>query len=318
MSARSTRSERAAAARPRGTPWSTRAAAFAVLGLACACAPAPRPQLAPSHEIERLCFVPPGRAELSSALAVSSEEPLLVSAYEVTRGEWRAWYLQHGELADADSLARVSAWEEATFDWPASFLTLEEARRYAIERGERLLTASEWLRVACGTAGALYPWGSNDVLSVANTLEVGLGQPTPAGTFEQGRSPLEIYDLVGNVFEWVDAPLGAHEPLDWAMGGSYLSLRQPLFDPRGGEQGALHLALDARHRAIDVGLRLCCEARRWLPAHAAELEELPNAQERLHAVGRRWGSAASALLDELSRAEPARPALRWLAEGSRP
>ena len=317
MSARSTRSKRGAAAPQGGAPWSPWAAAFAVLGLACGCEPAREERLAPSHEIERLAFVPPARVELSSALEVGSEVPLLVSAYELTRGEWRVWYLQHGELSDAETLARVSAWDDSSADWPASFLTLEEARRYAAEHGQRLLTASEWLRVACGTAAALYPWGPNDVLSVANTLEVGLKRPTPAGTFEGGRSPLEIYDLVGNVSEWVDAPLGAREPLDWAMGGSFLTLRQPLYDPRGGEQGTLHIALDARHRATDVGVRLCCEAQGWLLAHAVELDALPDAQVRLAAVGRRWGSAASALLDELARAQPAHRSLRWLAEGTR-
>ncbi len=317
MNARSDRPTGGARAPRTGAPWSLRAAAFLVLAGAGACTPSQPEHVAASHAIERLAFVPPGRVELSSALEVASEEPLLVSAFELTRGEWRTWYLEHADQADVDALAHVASWDEATRDWPASFLSLEEAQRYAGEQGMRLLRASEWLRIACGSAAAPYPWGQNDVLSVANTLEFGLRQPTPVGTFEQGRSPLGIYDLVGNVYEWVDAPLEGREPLDWAMGGSFLTLRQPLFDPRGDEQGVLHLALDARHRAIDIGVRLCVNARTWLAAHAAELAHLPAAQARLGAVGARWGPAAVPLLEELGRSSGDAPALRWLLAGAR-
>jgi len=149
-----------------------------------------------------------------------------------------------------------------------------------------------------------------------NTLELGLYQLTPVGTFEQGRAPLGIYDLLGNVWEWVDDPSGKHAPFAWAMGGSYLSLRRPLFAPREDEQSTLHLELDPDGRSIDVGLRLCAEARPWLEAHGSQLSGAPAAERRLGAVGKRWGPAAAALLEELAAAHPGERAFGWLLAGA--
>ena len=260
MSARGTRTTHAAS-RPRtGAPRPAWVAAFCLGAFPAGCEPA-APSAAPeSVPLERFAFVPPARVALSSGLEAASEKPLLVGQFEVTRGEWRAWYLAQ-EQADADARARVEAWDPASFDWPASFLSLLEAREYARGQGMRLLSWSEWLRTACGSAAAPYPWGPNDVASVANTLELGLRVPTPVGTFEQGRTQNEIYDMLGNVWEWVDDAPGPRAPFAWAMGGSYLTLRAPLFPPRADLSETLHLELDAAGRSIDVGLRVCTEAR---------------------------------------------------------
>jgi len=271
----------------------------------------------PSLPVERLSFVPAARVALSSGWWVGNDTALLVSRFEVTRGEWRAWYLARGEGADPEARARVEAWERSSDSWPAASLSLVEARAYAHEQGLRLLGWREWLRVACGSAAALYPWGPNDAASVANTLELGLRLPTSVGTFEQGRAPLGIYDLVGNVWEWVEDSPDRNEPFAWAMGGSYLTLRRPLFDPRGDAQGTLHLALDPDGRSIEVGVRLCAEARPWLEAHGNELSGAPEAERRLTAVGRRWGSAAAPLLEELAAAHPGERAFGWLLGGAR-
>lgn len=308
-----------AGARPLvGTPWSLRSAAFCVAALACACEREAAQAGLASVPVERLAFVPAARVTLSSDLEVGNDVALLVGQFEVTRGEWREWFLAQAGTQEPDARAAVEAWDPATSSWPASFLTLEDARAYARSQGLRLLSASEWLRTACGSAAAPYPWGRNDAASVANTLELGLRQPTPVGTFEQGRSPLEIYDLLGNVWEWVERPEESQALYAWAMGGSYLSLRQPLFDPRADLQGTLRLELDAGSRSNEVGLRVCAEAKPWLEAHAAELSALREGERRLAALGRRWGSAALPLLEELCAAHPSERAFGWLRAGARP
>jgi hypothetical protein len=294
----------------------TGVAAFC-LGALAACEPAATQAALESSAVERLAFVPPARVALSSELEAASEQPLLVAQFELTRGEWRSWYLARVDPVDAEARAQVEAWDASTFAGPAVFLSLEEGREYARAQGLRLLSTAEWLRTACGSAAAPYPWGPNDAASVANTLELGLRQATPVGTFEQGRSPFEIYDLLGNVWEWVDDPPGVHGPFAWAMGGSYLTLRQPLFDPKADELGTLHLELDAGGRSNEVGLRLCAEARPWLEAHAAELASVPSAERRLAAVGKRWGPAAVPLLEELAAAHPGERAFAWLLAGAR-
>ena len=285
----------------------------------CACEPAPPSTALESLPIERLAFVPPARVALLTGLEVGSDRPLLVGQFEVTRSEWRAWYLGRAEPGDPEARAEVESWEVASGTWPASFLSLEEAREFALASGMRLPTSSEWLRIACGSASAPYPWGQNDAASVANTLELGLRQPTPVGTFEQGRSALGIYDLLGNVWEWVDDPPGLHEPFARAMGGSYLTLRQALFDPRAllEKEQTLQLELDAAGRSNEVGVRLVAEARGWLEAHAAACASAPAAHERLAAVGKRWGTSVVPLLEELAAAHPGERAFAWLLEGAR-
>jgi len=301
-----------------GAPRPLGPAAFCILVLG-ACEPAAPHTELESLQIERLAFVPPAHVALSSGLEVGSDRPLLVAQFEVTRAEWRAWYLARSDPGDPEARAEFEGWEPASGSWPASYLSLEEARLFAAARGMRLPSSSEWLRIACGSAAAPYPWGPNDAASVANTLELGLRQPTPVGTFEQGRSPFGIYDLLGNVWEWADDPPGQHEPFAWAIGGSYLTLRQPLFDPRTPleKEKRLHLELDAAGRSNEVGLRLVAEAREWLEAHAAESASAPSAEVRLRAVGKRWGPAAAALLEELAAAHPSERSFGWLLAGAR-
>ncbi len=316
MSARSTRSTRPAVRPQSGAPRPLGVAALCLAALSAGCEPETGAEALPSLPVERMAFVPAAGVELASGLVVGNERALLVSRFELTRGEWRAWYLARADT-DPDARARVESWERGSDSWPATSLSLVEAREYARAQDLRLLSYAEWLRTACGSAAAPYPWGPNDAASVANTLELGLFQPTPVGTFEQGRAPLGIYDLLGNVWEWVDDPPGKHGPFAWAMGGSYLTLRRPLFDPRADLQGTLHLELDPEGRSIEVGVRLCAEARPWLEAHGSELSGAPAAERRLIALGKRWGSAAAPLLEELAAAHPRERAFGWLLAGAR-
>lgn len=136
---------------------------------------------------------------------VSLARSLVIDRYELTRGELLRYF---AEFAPGETpLALSTPWriQAARMDlddeWPA-FLTWHEAVRVAGWRSMRLPTAKEWIHVAVGGRGGDYPWGQ-DQASVANTLEMGVGVPTPVGTFENGRDGrFGCYDLVGNVWEW--------------------------------------------------------------------------------------------------------------------
>jgi len=266
-------------------------------------------------ELERLCFVAPGSSTLFSGGTVEVRAPLLVSVFEITRGEWRA-HAGSGPLDPLLSTAQAS-WPAGSEDLPASFFTLGEAREHARARKMRLPTASEWLYIACGSSASPYPWGTSDVLSVSNSLDLALLEPMPVGSFERGRTPLGAYDLAGNVSEWVEEPLDPGTPLAWAMGGSYLRRKQRLFEPREGLAGIDHVALDERHRALDVGARLVADPREYLLAKETEWTGIPRARLRLVAVGRRFGPAAVPLLEALVRERPQSQPLQWLLEGAR-
>ena len=58
---------------------------------------------------------------------------------------------------------------------------------------------------ARGEGKRRYPWGEEFVVGYANIDgdEDGFRYLAPPGSFESGRSPYGIYDMTGNVGEWV-------------------------------------------------------------------------------------------------------------------
>ncbi|MBK7877861.1 MAG: SUMF1/EgtB/PvdO family nonheme iron enzyme [Planctomycetes bacterium] len=274
------------------------------------------------EELERMAFVPPGEAVLlartGTALVCGNAEPLLVQRFEVTRREFRAWALERASSPELASV--VETWTEDTLDWPASSMTLDEARAYAADRGLRLPTVREWLRIASGTRAQPWPWGQNEISSVANTLALRFDRPTPVGTFEQGRTPFGTYDMLGNVWEWVLEPVDP--PLDpalaWSLGGSFASRQRRLYET--GPDGHLALnvqELDAASRSTDLGVRCVAEAEAWLRLRADELESVSGARERLVRLGARWGSEVAPALERIARGDGAPECVRWLLEGAR-
>ncbi|MFZ4986710.1 MAG: formylglycine-generating enzyme family protein, partial [Blastocatellia bacterium] len=96
---------------------------------------------------------------------------------------------------------------------PAVGVTWHEARAYcnwltasltSLRRAEwivRLPTEPEFEAAARGREGLLYPYGNEYDPRRCNTIDNGIGRPSPVGLFEN-RSPFGIYDLAGNVWEW--------------------------------------------------------------------------------------------------------------------
>ena len=140
---------------------------------------------------------------------------------------------------------------------PVAYVDFEQARAYAAwldgrrRRRVRLPTADEWEVAARGTTpGIPYPWGWADpegraVFAMDATQEVAQFAPNGFG----------LYDLAGNVAEWVDPADAEMAMADaaFAMGGSWAErdpawlwiARRPTF-PR-------------TYRDADVGFRLVKE-----------------------------------------------------------
>jgi len=68
----------------------------------------------------------------------------------------------------------------------------------------RLPREAEWEYAARGTTGWTWPWGNDWDPSLANTSEGGVGEPTAVGMYPGGKSPFEVFDMAGNVWEWCE------------------------------------------------------------------------------------------------------------------
>ncbi len=96
-------------------------------------------------------------------------------------------------------------WHEAVAftRWLNARLGLPEGRL-------RLPSELEWEKAARGVLGRAYPWGDAYQSGLANVDETRvssagkwyLGQTTAVGVYPHGRSPYDVDDLSGNVWEW--------------------------------------------------------------------------------------------------------------------
>lgn len=307
---------------------------------AAACAPAgggERPALG------RLAFVAAGPCQVSGVVDCRTWNALLVDRYEVTRGAWIEAMRSSGSGEFDLPGAFQDDWTEATWRWPASGMDLEQARTFAQRQGMRLPTVTEWMRIGAGTRGQGWPWGVVDQDSAANTLGLGLRRPAPVGSFANGDTNEGVSDMIGNVAEWVEAPLpvytvfgpvvgaparsGAVVPSrasggtrahfeHWAMGGSFNDHRQALhyFGRDGMHFNARDLA--AGHRSNLVGLRCVANAGEYLWEHAEDWSR-DEMHGEVRAVGRAWGLPAVGLLEKLAGRPGAPAGLRWLLAGAR-
>ena len=147
------------------------------------------------------------------------ESDYWIDRYEVTNEEYLAFVEATGypapdyfTVADMVAIARLPVVRVAWLD----------AASYAEWAGKRLPTAEEWERAARGTDGRVHPWGQApaDLSLVREWACIGRKTPadadqadefavyarraSPVGSHPRDLSPAGLYDVAGNVAEWVE------------------------------------------------------------------------------------------------------------------
>ncbi|MDQ3005524.1 MAG: SUMF1/EgtB/PvdO family nonheme iron enzyme, partial [Chloroflexota bacterium] len=106
------------------------------------------------------------------------------------------------------SFTRSIYYDSPQFDnYPVLYVSWNMAKTYCEWRGAQLPTEAQWEKAARGTDVRTYPWGEGISCDKANYWpkdEACIGDTTQVGTYESNVSPYGVYDMAGNVMEWVE------------------------------------------------------------------------------------------------------------------
>ncbi len=164
--------------------------------------------------------------------------------------------------------------------FPQAYISRNEAAAACRASGKALCTEEQWVRACKGTRGTTYPYGNDHRAGSCNDAGksplnhfYGTREGPPAsaygwepmndprlnqlpgtlartGSHRRCAGPLRIYDMVGNLHEWVDDPAGTFR------GGYYLDTR---INGLGCEYRTS--AHNAEYHDYSTGFRCCAKAR---------------------------------------------------------
>lgn len=141
-----------------------------------------------------------------SADALNDESPAhmvmldsyLIDKYEVSNKEYGSFIKENNHPGPA-------YWDDPRLnkpEQPVVGVNWYDAKAYCEYRGKRLPTEAEWEKAARGPKANLYPWG-NDFDPAKVNYGKNHDATMPVDSYPEGASYYGVYNMAGNVFEWV-------------------------------------------------------------------------------------------------------------------
>jgi len=276
------------------------AAAFDAASIRCAWrALATRMALVPGGEVTLHCD---GGTETAGGLEIATlrrdmvcAESTYMDRYCVTNGEFEKFVAAGGydnpELWPPEVLPNVLQFVDSTGhcgpqhwvggqpaedqrDHPVVGVCWYEASAYAIWTGKRLPTTAQWQRAGIWSLREgdgnepRYPWGNAYDPTKANLWKIGQTGTAPVTAYATGSTPNGVNQLIGNVWEWVDAQFFPESDGDVEVSLSHMmaEIRGGAFDTYFHSQATCQFrsGLPLLQRSRNVGFR-CCLATDCLP-----------------------------------------------------
>lgn len=130
-------------------------------------------------------------------------EEFYLDKYEITNAQYK-------EFVEATERSLPRDWEGGTYaegkaDHPVVYVSWEDADAYCKWVGKRLPTEIEWEKAARGTDARIWPWGDTFDVTKCNVESWEGSGSREVGSYPDGVSPYNVYDMAGNVWEWTDS-----------------------------------------------------------------------------------------------------------------
>ncbi|MCL4691808.1 MAG: SUMF1/EgtB/PvdO family nonheme iron enzyme [Candidatus Hydrogenedentes bacterium] len=125
-------------------------------------------------------------------------EPFYIDAYPVTNAQFE-------EFLRATGRPNPKLWGIPDYrgaDQPVIGVTWEDAAAYAAWAGKALPSEAQWEYAARGKENRKYPWGHQEPDAHKANYRDFLNMPSIVSMHEEGKTPDNVYDLAGNVYEW--------------------------------------------------------------------------------------------------------------------
>ena len=207
----------------------------------------------PPHDTRTMVLVPAGEFLMGSSTEEADERPerrIYLDAFFMDQNETTVG--QYASFLEATSHNAPLEWSIMSRPMhqrrPVVNVDWADADAYCTWAGKRLPTETEWEKAARGTDGRIYPWGNES----PTTLHANLRKErwsnhyvlSTVGSYEAGKSPYGIYDMAGNVWEWVS---------DWYDAEYYETA--PLQNPTGPARGTSKMVRGGSWGSRAEGLR---------------------------------------------------------------